>query len=81
MALALILKRGKGNPVEDSGPVPELDTTEDAGYLFRLNEDLEDDRETDKISEHDYMQLKNRLTAQAIETMKKLDHERESRQP
>jgi len=43
--------------------------------------DLEDDRETDKISEHDYMQLKNKLTAQAIEIMKKLDDERAPQQP
>lgn len=42
--------------------------------------DLEDDRETDKISELDYMQLKNRLTAQAIEIMKKLDDERPPQQ-
>jgi hypothetical protein len=43
--------------------------------------DLEDDRETDKISEHDYMQLKNKLTAQAIEIMKKLDDEHAPQQP
>jgi len=44
--------------------------------LLASLKDLEDDRETDKISEHDYMQLKNKLTAQAIEIMKKLDDER-----
>ena len=48
--------------------------------LLASLKDLEDDRETDKISEHDYMQLKNKLTAQAIEIMKKLDDE-PARQP
>lgn len=49
--------------------------------LLASLKDLEDDRETDKISEHDYMQLKNKLTAQAIEIMKKLDDEPAPRQP
>ena len=49
--------------------------------LLASLKDLEDDRETDKISEHDYMQLKNKLSAQAIEIMKKLDDERAHQQP
>jgi len=35
--------------------------------------DLEDDRATEKIGEKDYASLKNRLTARAVETMKRLD--------
>jgi hypothetical protein len=35
--------------------------------------DLDDDRQTGKIDEQDYEQLKGRLTAQAVEVMKRLD--------
>lgn len=35
--------------------------------------DLEDDRSTGKIDEQDYEQLKDRLTAQAVKVMKRLD--------
>jgi hypothetical protein len=39
--------------------------------------DLEDDRETGKIGEADYAELRARLTAQAVEILKKLDeHDR-----
>ena len=48
--------------------------------LLASLKDLEDDRATDKISEHDYMQLKNKLTAQAVEVMKQLDDDGEPRQ-
>ena len=35
--------------------------------------DLEDDRATEKIGEQDYVELKGRLSARAVETMKHLD--------
>ena len=35
--------------------------------------DLEDDRETGKIDDTDYAELKTKLTAQAVEAMKQLD--------
>ena len=35
--------------------------------------DLEDDRETDKLDDEDYATLKSRLTAEAIEVMRRLD--------
>lgn len=40
-AVMLILRRWKRTPEVDSGPTAELDTEGDAGYLSRLNEDLE----------------------------------------
>ena len=40
-AIILILRRWKRTPEGDSGPASELDTEGDAGYLSRLNEDLE----------------------------------------
>ncbi len=43
--------------------------------------DLEDDRATGKLDDADYESLKSRLTAQAVDLMKRLDEakERESR--
>jgi hypothetical protein len=41
--------------------------------LLAALKDLEDDLETAKISEEDYGPLKNQLTAETIEIMKKLD--------
>jgi cytochrome c-type biogenesis protein CcmH len=41
VAVILILRRWKGNSEVGSGAGPELDTTLDAGYLSRLNKDLE----------------------------------------
>ena len=35
--------------------------------------DLEDDRLTHKIGDEDYLELKNRLSAEAIEVMRRLD--------
>ena len=41
VAVILILRRWKGNPEEEPDTGTELDTTLDAGYLSRLNKDLE----------------------------------------
>ena len=41
VAVILILRRWKGNPEEETPSESELDTTLDAGYLSRLNKDLE----------------------------------------
>ncbi len=41
--------------------------------LLAALKDLEDDLETAKICEEDYLPLKNQLTAETIEVMKKLD--------
>lgn len=41
VAVILILRRWKGNPEEEPASGTELDTTLDAGYLSRLNKDLE----------------------------------------
>jgi len=41
--------------------------------------DLEDDRATAKIGDDDYIALKNRLTAQAIDVMKRIDEVEEQR--
>ena len=35
--------------------------------------DLEDDRQTDKIGDQDYRHLKGKLTAQAVDLMKRVD--------
>ena len=48
--------------------------------LLTALKDLEDDRATDKIGDSDYEQLKQRLSTEAIEVMRRLDaaeHERE----
>ena len=48
--------------------------------LLAALKDLEDDRATDKIGDSDYEQLKQRLSTEAIEVMRRLDaaeHERE----
>lgn len=41
VAVILILRRWKANPEAEVDPGTELDTTLDAGYLSRLNKDLE----------------------------------------
>jgi hypothetical protein len=41
--------------------------------LLSALKDLEDDRATDKLDEADYTELKARLSAQAIEVLKRLD--------
>jgi cytochrome c-type biogenesis protein CcmH/NrfF len=41
VAVILILRRWKGNPEVEPDTGTELDTTLDAGYLSRLNKDLE----------------------------------------
>jgi len=42
--------------------------------------DLEDDRATDKIGDSDYEELKQRLSAEAIEVMRQLDAAEQERQ-
>jgi type II secretory pathway component PulM len=41
--------------------------------------DLEDDRTTDKIDEADYEEMRNRLSAEAIEIMRAMDELKEER--
>jgi hypothetical protein len=48
--------------------------------LLSSLKDLEDDRQTDKIAERDYEQLKTRLSTQAIDIMQRLDAAEEERE-
>ena len=41
VGVVLILRRWKRQPEEEMAGGPELDTSVDAGYLSRLNEDME----------------------------------------
>jgi hypothetical protein len=41
--------------------------------LLASLKDLEDDRETDKLGDEDYVALKSRLTSDAIDVMRRLD--------
>ena len=52
----------------------EHDLVSQKEMLLAALKDLEDDHETSKISEEDYLPLKNQLTAEAIDIMKKLDN-------
>ena len=42
--------------------------------------DLEDDRTTDKIDESDYRQMRDRLSAEAIEVMREMDALKDERE-
>lgn len=41
--------------------------------LLGALKDLEDDRATGKLDDHDYDELKGKLTSQAVDVMKRLD--------
>jgi len=56
---------------ERLGQARDLQSRHD--MLLASLKDLEDDRATDKIDEADYLELKARLSAQAIEVMKQRD--------
>ena len=79
---APLLRRGRADPNEvDSaslGALRELHARQQ--MLLTALKDLEDDRATDKIGDSDYEQLKQRLSKEAIEVMRRVDaaeHERE----
>ena len=80
--LSPILRRDALEP--DERPKGSLDELRELHatqqMLLASLKDLEDDRATDKIGEQDYEELKSRLTAQAIEVMKRLDVAEEERE-
>jgi len=48
--------------------------------LLAALKDLEDDRDTDKIGDSDYEQMKQRLSTEAIEVMRELDTAEQERE-
>ena len=56
-----------------SGTGEERDLQSKHEMLLSSLKDLEDDRATEKIDEADYSELKGRLSARAVEIMKRLD--------
>ncbi len=80
--MAPLLRRGRPDANERDnallGSLRELHARQQ--MLLAALKDLEDDRATDKIGDSDYEQLKQRLSTEAIEVMRRLDaaeHERE----
>ena len=80
--MAPLLRRGRPDPNEREeaslASLRELHARQQ--MLLAALKDLEDDRATDKIGDSDYEQLKQRLSTEAIEVMRRLDaaeHERE----
>ena len=80
--MAPLLYRGRPDADERDqeflGSLRELHARQQ--MLLAALKDLEDDRATDKIGDSDYEQLKQRLSTEAIEVMRRLDaaeHERE----
>lgn len=49
--------------------------------LLAALKDLDDDRSTDKIGDADYEELRDKLTQQAVETMKRIDELQRSPRP
>ena len=80
--MAPLLRRGRPDADERDqeflGSLRELHARQQ--MLLAALKDLEDDRATDKIGDSDYEQLKQSLSTETIEVMRRLDaaeHERE----
>jgi hypothetical protein len=72
--LAPLARRGIAEAeASDDSASAERELLSRRQMLLAALKDLEDDRATDKIDEADHAELKARLSAQAIEVMRRLD--------
>ena len=81
VASPLLVRRDEGSdPAEAERGLAEARELQSRHTMLLASlKDLEDDRLTEKLSEADYVELKQRLTDEAVETMRAIDAHEEAR--